>query len=66
MSLGQAPYYWLVCDGCGISSTDSDQFTAYDTVETAVNRAEQFGWAIHPGNRHRCGTCADRPVQETP
>jgi hypothetical protein len=60
MSLAQAPYYWLVCDTCGVRSTQADRFTAYDSVDTAIDRAEELGWAIEPGSRHRCATCADR------
>jgi hypothetical protein len=61
MSLAQAPYYWLVCDSCGAASTQDDRFTAYDSIDTAIDRAEQLGWAIAPGSTHRCATCVDRP-----
>jgi hypothetical protein len=59
MSLAQALYYWLVCDICGATSTQGDRFAAHDSIDTAIDRAEELGWAIEPGGRHRCARCAD-------
>jgi hypothetical protein len=59
MSLAQAPYYWLVCDSCGATLTQDDRFAAHDSIDTAIDRADELGWAIEPGSRHPCAGCAD-------
>ena len=41
MSIGRAPYYWLVCDKCGATSTEDQEVTAWDSVEGVAHQAER-------------------------
>lgn len=48
-----APYYWVTCDLCGVSSTDR---TAWPDEESAVLSAQDDLWHVENGN-HLCGPC---------
>lgn len=56
MSLASAPYYWLICDICGISSTADQEYTAWEDAEQAEDVAEASDWFSEGGN-HLCDGC---------
>jgi hypothetical protein len=44
MSTASAPYYWLVCDGCGVSSGKESDYAAWSDEESAREVAEDANW----------------------
>ena len=44
MSTASAPYYWLVCDGCGDKSTKDSEFSAWTDEESARLMAAEGDW----------------------
>lgn len=55
MSLKSEPYYWLVCDECG-ERADYDEFSAFEDVGQAYDRALDLGWTSD-GERDHCENC---------
>jgi hypothetical protein len=47
VSTASAPFYWLVCDGCGEKSTESSDYAAWADEGEAADEATGNGWAIH-------------------
>ena len=54
MSIKSAPYYWMVCDGCGVSAQDGQEFTAWQDKAGAVASACDAGWLTTEDGRHWC------------
>jgi hypothetical protein len=50
-----APYYWIICDGCGANAQEGD-YSAWKEVEGAEAEAEASDWTIE-GGRHLCPAC---------
>lgn len=46
MSLATAPYFWLVCDRCGASSTEGGDYGAWATEDSAYEEASEVDWAV--------------------
>ena len=64
MTLQQAPYYWLTCDGtttdggtCGARSTEGGDSSAWSDPEGAWADAEGSEWLERDG-KHYCDGCA--------
>lgn len=47
MSTQSAPYFWLVCDGCGERSTEGGDFSAWSDHGAAADEALDRGWQIN-------------------
>jgi hypothetical protein len=56
MSLQSAPYWWAVCDLCGVSAQDSGDYAAWPEPEGADDEAFNLNWHVEGGN-HICLTC---------
>lgn len=56
MSVGSAPYFWLVCDqpGCDRKSTEGGEFTAWSEEDQAVEEAFNIDWTITSDGNHFC------------
>ena len=55
MSLKSKPYYWVICDICGVSAQSGD-FTAWSDQVVPEDEAEDAGWHCEGGN-HVCEDC---------
>jgi hypothetical protein len=44
MTVKSAPYYWLVCDACGVSSTKDGEHSAWIEEQQAVDVAKDSDW----------------------
>lgn len=70
MSLKSAPYYWVECDGCGLSAEEGtdhaawqQEWVAYQNAEDADFRAvPQFGGqeGLTLPDLHYCLDCAEK------
>ena len=56
MSVQSKPYYWLVCDGCGVKSTEDHEISAWDSESTAVDQAQYRDWRCDD-DKHLCDSC---------
>lgn len=54
MAVKSEPYFWVVCDGCGVSSTKGTDYAAWAGENTALIEAEESGWRL--GDRTDCPT----------
>ena len=45
MSLQSAPFYWLICDGCGVKSTEDSDYAAWADTFGAYDNASDGDWA---------------------
>lgn len=74
MSLKQAPYYWLECDGladdgtvCAEKSTENGEYGAWESAGSATDEATESEWVQHEGKDYcrehsyqfRCDDCAE-------
>lgn len=74
MTLKQAPYYWLECDGCGDLSTEHSEFTAWQDFGYAIDSALDWDWQVYTFNDkdvHLCPDCTPQnehgePWEEIP
>jgi hypothetical protein len=55
--LKSAPYYWIVCDGCG-EDADYGDFTAFNDPGRAEDGVRDQDWTTD-GTRHHCDACPD-------
>ncbi len=55
MSIKSAPYYWVVCDNCGVRDEYGD-FSAMSDSGQAVDLAIDADWS-EQGGRHHCPAC---------
>lgn len=55
MSLEEAPYYWVECDGCGDRCEYGD-FSAYADSGMAIDGALEADWTTD-GTKHHCPSC---------
>lgn len=46
MTVKSAPFYWLVCEGCGVKSTKDTDYTALSSVTEAIDDAQEQGWRL--------------------
>lgn len=74
MTLQQAPYYWITCDGllddgttCGTKSTEGGDSSAWGDASTAYGDASCCDWVQHDGKDYceehsmqfRCDDCGE-------
>ena len=57
MSVKSAPYYWIVCDQCGVKSTEDSDYTAWADQVDAYEQANDHGWVRIPGSDF-CEDCS--------
>lgn len=57
MAVASAPFYWLLCDGCGVSSTEGNEHVAWISEDQAAMQAEESGWHIGSVESHHCWKC---------
>lgn len=57
MSLKSAPFYWVICDGCGAKSTEGGEYAAWESAGTAEQDALDSEWSEHKG-KHYCDGCS--------
>ena len=64
MSVKSAPYYWIVCDGCGQRLPHcGGEYTALDSRDDAIEEAYASDWTTD-GVRHHCPNCPTLAVCE--
>jgi hypothetical protein len=56
MAIKSAPYYWLICDRCGESSTETDDVSAWADEASAMDKAMGIDWTI-TNAAHLCPGC---------
>ena len=61
MSAASAPFYWLVCDGCEVKSTEDSDFAAWADMSGAADEATDRGWAVGTDEGDFCEDCR-RPL----
>ena len=75
MSLKSAPYYWVICDGCGANSTEASEHSAWSEPGVALEDAENWDWTFYrilPHDAvHLCPDCTPKtgdgdPWEELP
>jgi hypothetical protein len=66
MTLNSALYYWLICDRCGVSSTEDSEVAAWSDIGSAYLEAGESEWHFDGdiGQSSR-DVCADCHVIET-
>jgi hypothetical protein len=57
VSVKSAPFYWLVCDRCGVKSTEDSHFAAWADEGQAYDEANDRGWVSIPGGDF-CEDCS--------
>lgn len=69
MTIRSAPYYWVKCDGCGVSSTEGGEYSAWNGESVALDDALNSDWTAY-GDLHFCYDCTpkddDGGAQESP
>lgn len=74
MSLKSAPFYWVICDGCGSRSpTEDSEVSAWSDAATAVEDAENGDWVEYERNTeagetniHLCYVCTPKTENGEP
>lgn len=69
MTLKQAPYYWLECDGCGDMSTEHTEFSAWQDFGYAIDSALDCDWNVYTFNNndvHLCPGCTPHDEEGEP
>lgn len=59
MTLKQAPYYWLECDGCGDLSTEHTEFAAWQDFGYAIDSALDHDWLVYTVDDKDVHLCPD-------
>jgi len=54
MTIKSAPYYFVVCDGCGKNAQEGQEFTAWSNKGSAVDGATDADWLTTEDGRHWC------------
>lgn len=54
MALKSEPFYWLICDTCGVKSTEGGDYGAWSDAQTAVEDAENSDWWTNDPWEHFC------------
>lgn len=52
-----APFYFVVCDGCGRKANEYSDYEAWSDVDGAVFEATESGWTTDGEGRHHCHKC---------
>jgi hypothetical protein len=65
MSYRSAPFWWLVCDLCGATSTEGSEHVAWMDQSQAVDDAECGDWWVEDGN-HLCAQCVPEDQEDQP
>lgn len=56
MAVKSAPYYWLVCDGCGKRVEYDGEYCALDNVSDAIRFSLEMEWSTD-GTKSHCSDC---------
>lgn len=56
MSVKSAPFYWLICDGCGEKSTEGGDYDSWSDENGAIEDALNSDWVAQDGE-HFCFDC---------
>jgi len=62
VSIKEAPYYWVVCDDCGVRSTEEGEYAAWGDVGSAYDEATNAFWAIDIEGKDYCESCSPYPM----
>lgn len=54
--IASAPYYWVVCDVCGVSAQEGSDYSAWSDRDTCEIEPGEMDWHIEGGN-HVCPDC---------
>jgi hypothetical protein len=57
MSIKSAPYYWVVCDGCGANAQEDDDYAAWCDDGQAESAAADREFTRTEDGRHWCEKC---------
>lgn len=58
----EAPYYWVVCDDCGVSAQEGSEHAAWSEAEHALSTAEESDWFVGKPGPHYCPLCSVRRI----
>ena len=56
MSVKEAPYYWVECDGCG-ERCEYGEFSAMSDPGQAIDGALEDEWTGDGSGKHHCPSC---------
>lgn len=56
MAIKSAPYYWVVCDVCGVSAQEGSEYSAWGDKGGAEEMVLDSDWHVEGGN-HLCEDC---------
>lgn len=55
--IASAPFYWLLCDRCGVKSTEGQEYVAWQEQDQALDMAREADWLLTEDGRHYCPDC---------
>lgn len=62
MSLKEAPYYWVVCDECGVSANAETDYAAWAEPGTAYDSAIDAEFSLGIDGKDYCWKCSPYPM----